>query len=164
MSSQSAIRIPHSAIHRPIRIVIADDHPVVRDGLRLTIERSGEPIVVVGEASDGMEVLKTARTRPANIFILDITMPNLNGIETARELLKRAPAAKVIILSLHSTKGMVEEALAAGARGYLTKEMATRNVVEAVAEVHAGHYYLCPAIAHFIVETGLMGKKGVRKR
>ena len=78
----------------PIRVFIADDHPVVRDGLRLTIERSGKDIVVVGEASDGMEVLKIARTRPADVFILDITMPNMNGIETARELLKRSPSAK----------------------------------------------------------------------
>jgi len=159
------IRNPQSAIrNRPIRVIIADDHPVVRDGLRLTIERSGQDIVVVGEASDGMEALKMARTRRADVFILDITMPNLNGIETARELLKRSPAAKVIMLSLHDTKAMVEEALAAGARGYLTKEMATRNVVEAVTEVHAGRYYLCPRIAHFVVEAGLMGKKGMRKR
>jgi DNA-binding NarL/FixJ family response regulator len=126
----------------------------------LTIERSGEAIVVVGEASDGMEVLKTSRTRPADVFILDITMPNLNGIETARELLKRAPAAKVIILSLHSTKAMVEESLAVGARGYLTKEMATRNVTE----VHAGRYYLCPMVAHFVVEAGFVGKEGSRQR
>ena len=147
-----------------IRVVIADDHPVVRDGLRLTIERSGEDIVVVGEASDGMEVLNMAATSRADVFILDITMPNMNGIETARELLKRFPAAKVIILSLHDTKAMVEEALAAGARGYLTKEMATRTVVEAVTEVHAGRYYLCPQIAHFVVEAGLMGNRGSRKR
>lgn len=144
-----------------IRVVIADDHPVVRDGLRLTIERSAEDIVVVGEASDGMEVLKI--TQPADVFILDITMPNMNGIETTRELLKRSRAAKIIILSLHDTKGMVEEALAAGARGYLTKEMATRNVIEAVNEVHAGRYFLCPAIAHFVIEAGLMGKKALRK-
>ena len=147
-----------------IRVVIADDHPVVRDGLRSTIERSGKDIVVVGEASDGMEALTMAATTHADLFIVDITMPNMNGIETARELLKRSPAAKVIILSLHDTKAMVEEALAAGARGYLTKEMATRNVVEAVIEVHAGRYYLCPAIAHFIVEAGLKGGKGSRKR
>ena len=144
-----------------IRVVIADDHPVVRDGLRLTIERSTKDIVVVGEASDGMEVLKI--TQPADVFILDITMPNMNGIETARELLKRSRAAKIIILSLHDTKGMVEEALAAGARGYLTKEMATRNVIEAVTEVHAGRYFLCPAIADFVVEAGLMGKKALRR-
>ena len=148
----------------PIRVFIADDHPVVRDGLRLTIERGGKDIVVVGEASDGMELLKTARTMHVDVYILDITMPNMNGIETARELLKRSPAAKVVMLSLHDTKAMVEEALAAGARGYLTKEMATRNVVEAVTEVHAGRCYLCPKIAHFVMEAGLLGKKAPRRR
>jgi DNA-binding NarL/FixJ family response regulator len=155
---------PQSAIRRPIRVFIADDHPVVRDGLRLTIERSGKDMVVVGEAADGLEVLKAARTRRADVFILDITMPKLNGIETTRELLKRNPASKVIMLSLHSTKAMVEEALAAGARGYLTKEMATRTVVEAVAEIHAGRYYLCPMVAHFVVEAGFIGRKGSRLR
>jgi DNA-binding NarL/FixJ family response regulator len=146
-----------------IRVVIADDHPVVRDGLRLTIERNGQPIVVVGEASDGMEVLKIAKTKPADVFILDITMPKLNGIETARELLRRTPFAKVIILSLHSTKTLVEESLAVGARGYLTKEMATQTVVEAVTEVHAGHFYLCPTVAHF-VQAALRTKGASRNR
>ena len=146
-----------------IRVAIADDHPVVRDGLRMTIERSGKNIVVVGEASDGMEVLKMVKAKPADVFILDIMMPHMNGIETARELAKRVPAAKVIILSLHDTKALVEEALAAGARGYLTKETATRNVVEAVTEVHAGRYYLSPSISHFIVEDVLKGKKYARK-
>jgi DNA-binding NarL/FixJ family response regulator len=88
----------------------------------------------------------------------------MNGIETARELLKRYPAAKIIMLSLHDTKAMVEAALGVGARGYLTKEMATRHVVEAVIEVHAGRYYLCPKIAHFVVDAGLIGEKRVRKR
>jgi DNA-binding NarL/FixJ family response regulator len=91
-------------------------------------------------------------------------MPKLNGIETTRELLKRSPGAKILILSLHDTRAMVEEALAAGARGFLTKESVTRNVVDAVTEVHAGRFYLCPAIAHFVVEAGLRGKKGLRKR
>ncbi len=147
-----------------IRLVIADDHPVVRDGLRLTVERSGENIVVVGEAADGREVLQLAESRPADVFILDIIMPNLNGIETARALLQRFPSVKVIMLSLHDTKAMVEAALAAGARGYLTKEMATRNVVDAVKEVHAGRYYLCPKIAQFVVEAGRQGPTGLRKR
>jgi DNA-binding NarL/FixJ family response regulator len=147
-----------------IRVVLADDHPVVRDGLRLTIERSREDVVVVGEASDGVEVLKMTRTSPADVWILDITMPNMNGIEAARELLKRDPAAKIIMLSLHDTKAMVEEALASGARGYLTKEAATRNVVEAVTEVYAGRYYLCPRAARFVVEAGLAGNASPRKR
>lgn len=147
-----------------IRVVIADDHPVVRDGLRLAIERSGKDIVIVGEASDGMEVLEIARTRPPNVFILDITMPKLNGIETARELLRRSPGAKIIMLSLHDTKVMVEEALSAGARGFLTKEAVTRTVVDAVTEVHAGRFYLCPSIAHFVVDAVFLGKKSLQKR
>ena len=147
----------------PIRVMIADDHPIVRAGLRLTIERSGKDIAVVAEASDGMEVLKAARTTPADVYILDITMPRMNGIETLRELLKKSPSAKVLILSLHDTKAMVESALEAGAKGYLTKETATRNVVDAVSEIHAGRFYLSPDIAHFIVQAGLNGKKGVRK-
>ena len=89
-----------------IRVVIADDHPVVRDGLRLTIERAGCDITIVGEASDGLEALEMAKASCADVFILDITTPNMNGIETARELLKRFPAAKVSMLSLHDTKAM----------------------------------------------------------
>jgi len=147
-----------------IRVLIADDHPVVRDGLRLTIERSGRDIVVAGEAADGMEVLSMAGMKPADVYLLDITMPRLNGIETARELIKRSPGAKVIMLSLHDTKAMVEEALAAGARGYLTKETASATVVEAITEVHAGRRYLCPAIAHFVVEAALPRGQGSARR
>lgn len=147
-----------------IRVLIADDHPVVRDGLRLTLERSEPDIVVVGEAADGVEVLTLAQTVPVDVFVLDVTMPNLNGIETARELRKRNPDVKVVVLSLHDTRAMVEGALAAGARGYLTKESATRHVVEAVTEVHAGRYYLSPPIAHFVVESGRAWTRGTRPR
>jgi two-component system, NarL family, response regulator NreC len=146
-----------------IRVVIADDHPVVRDGLRLAIERSGKDIVIVGEASDGMAFLEMARTKPSDVFILDITMPKMNGIETARELLRKFPGAKIIVMSLHDTRAMVEAALEIGVRGYLTKETATRNVVDAVTAVQAGGYYFSPAIAHYLVEAGPMGKKGLRK-
>jgi len=147
-----------------LRVVIADDHPVVRDGLRLAIERRGKDIVIAGEASDGMEVLEIAGTKPTDVFILDITMPKMNGIETAKELLRRLPGAKIIMLSLHDTKAMVEESLSAGARGFLTKEMATRNVVDAIMEVYAGGFFLCPRIAHYVVESSLRGKKVPLKR
>lgn len=147
-----------------IRVLIADDHPLVLDGLRAAIARSGKDIVIDGEASDGREVLQLAQTNPADVFILDIMMPKLNGIETTRELLKVLPAAKIIVLSLHDTKVMVEAALQAGARGYLTKETASQTVVEAVTEVHAGRYYLCPQVAHFVVEAHLTGAKRTRRR
>jgi DNA-binding NarL/FixJ family response regulator len=136
-----------------IRVVIADDHPVVRDGLRLAIERNGKNIVIVGEASDGMEVMEIARTKPVDVFILDITMPKLNGIETARQLLRVVSGAKIIMLSLHDVRAMVEEAMAIGVRG----------LVDAVTEVHAGGYYLSPTIAHYLVETCQMGENGLRK-
>jgi DNA-binding NarL/FixJ family response regulator len=156
-----------SAERRPrmsIRVVIADDHPVVRDGLRLAIERRGKEVVIAAEAADGMEVLRIAGTKPPDVFILDITMPKMNGIETARELLLRLPGAKIIMLSLHDTRAMVEESLSLGARGFLTKETATRNVVDAIMEVHAGGFYLSPAITHYVVESSLKKKTGSRRR
>lgn len=151
-----------------IRVIIGDDHPVVRDGLRLMIENGAEDIVVVGEAADGLEVLEMARANTADVFILDVTMPNLNGVDTARELLKRFPSAKIIMLSLHDTKAMVGEALEAGASGYLTKEMATAVVVDAVREVHAGRRFLCPSVAHFgrnsMPVAGASRRKGAAPR
>lgn len=151
--------------HMPIRVFIADDHPVVRLGLRMTIERSGEPIEVVGEAANGAAVLRTLKTNPADVYILDITMPEMNGIDTARELLRKSKSAKVLILSLHDTKTMVQEAIASGAHGYLTKEMATKHIVEAITELSAGRRYICPMIAHFIVEADMTdsGSRQLRK-
>jgi len=136
-----------------IRVLLADDHPVVRDGLRFSIERSKKDIEVVAETANGLEVLLQAERAPADVYILDITMPELNGIETTKELLRRQPSGKVIILSFHSSRAMIEKSLAAGAQGYLTKETATRNVVEAVLEVSAGRSFLSPDVAHLIVQN-----------
>jgi DNA-binding NarL/FixJ family response regulator len=138
-----------------ITVLIADDHPLVRGGLRLSIQRSGKNIDIVGEAADGLEVLQIARKHPIDVFVLDITMPRLNGLDTARELIKCYPAAKIILLSIHNSRSLVEEAMAAGVYGYLTKETASRNVVEAICDVHAGHFVLSPDVAHFMVEKAL---------
>ena len=147
-----------------IRVIIADDHPIVRDGLKMTIERASAGIAVVGEAGDGLELLKAAESIEADVYVVDVTMPNLNGIDATRALLARAPGARIVMLSLHDTKAIVEEALAAGARGYLTKEIATKHIVEAVTEVHAGRFYLSPQVAHFVVEAGLEAKRGKKPR
>jgi DNA-binding NarL/FixJ family response regulator len=146
-----------------IRVLIADDHPIVRDGLRLSLERSGRDVKVVGEAANGVEVLELAKIRRVDVFILDITMPRLNGLDTARELLKRRSTARIIILSLHDSRALVEESMEVGARGYLTKETASRNVTEAVCEVYAGRFYLSPEITHIMVERHQLrgGKRGV---
>jgi DNA-binding NarL/FixJ family response regulator len=149
-----------------IRVLIADDHPLVRDGLRFAIERNGKVIEVVGEASDGLEALRAAEKTPVDVFILDITMPRLNGLETTRELIKRSSAHKIIILSFHDSETIVEEAMRIGARGYLTKETASHNVVEAITRVYAGDYYLSPDITYVLVENIRRGRKepGYSKR
>jgi two-component system, NarL family, response regulator NreC len=145
-----------------ISILIADDHPLVRDGLRFCIQRNDKKIEIVGEAADGLEILQIARKRPIDVFILDITMPRLNGLDAARDLIKRYPNAKIIILSLHDSRSLVEEAMEAGVHGYLTKETASRDVVDAICEVHAGHIYLSPDIAHFMVEKALATARNIR--
>jgi DNA-binding NarL/FixJ family response regulator len=135
-----------------IRVFIVDDHPVVRDGLRFAIERSGPDLEVVGEAADGLEAIALADQAHADVYVMDVTMPRLNGIETTRELTRMAPAARVVTLSLNDSDAIVREAFVAGARGFLTKESATRHVVDAIREVHAGRYYVSPAISRSLVE------------
>jgi two-component system NarL family response regulator len=145
-----------------IRVLIGDDHPVVRDGLRFCINRWGADIEIVGEASDGTEVLHLAKKQSIDIFIIDIAMPLLNGLDTTRALLREHPTAKVIILSFHKTRSFVEEAMRVGARGYLTKETASQNIVEAIREVAAGRFYLSPDIAQFMVEFTGHGSRANR--
>jgi DNA-binding NarL/FixJ family response regulator len=140
-----------------IRVLIADDHPIVRAGLRFSLERSGRDVEVVGEAADGVTVLELAKTCRADVFILDITMPRLNGLDTARELITRHSATRILILSLHDSRALVEAALQTGARGYMTKESASEHVAEAVCEVFAGRIYLSPDIAHMMVERSDLG-------
>lgn len=142
-----------------IRVLVADDHPLVRDGLRFSIERSGEDIEIVAEAENGLAAVRLAEEHAPDVFVLDITMPRMNGLETAREILRDDPSAKIIILSLHDNRAFVEDALELGARGYLTKDSASRHIIEAVQEVHAGRFYLSPQIAHILVDMGLRRAK-----
>lgn len=144
-----------------IRVLIADDHPIVREGVKFTIEKSANNIRVVAEAGDGNEALELASATPADVFILDITMPGLNGLEATRRLVRLRPGAKVIILSLHDSRAFVEEALAAGARGYLLKETAARDLVEAIRQVHRGRCFLSPGIAHHLVDP--LRRPGARR-
>jgi DNA-binding NarL/FixJ family response regulator len=142
-----------------INVLIADDHPLVRDGLRLSIGRSQKSIEIIAEAADGLEVIQIVNKRRIDVFILDITMPRLNGLDAARELIRSNPAAKIIMLSLHNSRNYVEQAMEIGVKGYLTKESASRNIVEAICEVDAGRYFLSPDVAGFIVQRAV-GKRG----
>jgi len=134
-----------------IRILLADDHGLVRKGLRLLIE-SQEGMEVVGEACDGREALKLAGELKPEIAILDIAMPNLHGIDAAAQLAKRGDKVRVIILSMHSDESYVVRALDAGARGYLLKDSAEEDLVQAIRTVAQGRPYFSPAISATLLE------------
>jgi DNA-binding NarL/FixJ family response regulator len=133
-----------------ISVLLADDHVVVREGLRLLLEAQMD-ITVHGEASDGREVIRQAERLHPDVVVMDIAMPELNGIEATRQIRMVYPATQVVILSVHSTSEHVFRAFEAGALGYLLKESAGAELVEAVRAVHAGRRYL----SHKLVEAGI---------
>ncbi len=148
------------------RVLIADDHPLVLDGLRFALQRARPDIEIVGEAGDGLRVLKLLNDLPVDVVILDVSMPRLGGLDTARELIRRHPGVKVLFLSLYDSPALVEEALGTGALGYLTKVTAGRHLIDAVRRVHAGRLYLSPDVAsHFTQKTlGRRGRAHVQRR
>jgi len=134
-----------------IRVLLADDHAVVRDGLRALLEAQAD-IEVVGDAANGREVLRQARQLRPDVVVMDIAMPELNGVEATRQMRDACPTTQVLILSMHSTTEHIFRALQAGARGYLLKDSAGSEVVEAVRVVHAGRRYLSHKIAAAVVD------------
>ena len=120
-----------------IRLILADDHAVIRSGLRLVLERQPE-FKVVGEAADGSEAITLAEQFLPDVAVLDVAMPNLNGIEAARQITSKSPKTAVVILSMHSDEGYVLRALNVGARGYLLKDSPESDLIAAVFAVHAG--------------------------
>jgi len=134
-----------------IRIILADDHAVMRRGLRLVLEQQ-EDFEVVGEASDGREAVNLAETVKPDIAVLDITMPNLNGIEAAHQISARQPGVSTIVLSMHADESFVLRALKAGARGYLLKESAEGDLINAVRLVSEGKSFFSPIVSRMLVE------------
>jgi len=132
----------------PIRVVLADNHALVRQGLKALLEREG--FQVAGEASDGQELLRLVANISPEIAILDISMPILNGIDAARELQKSSPT-KTILLTRHNEDQYVTEALRAGVKGYVLKNQAATDLVHAIREVCRGGIYLSPSISGAIV-------------
>jgi len=136
---------------KKVRILIADDHGIVRTGLRLQLERN-ESFEVIGEAADGREAVRLAEELEPDIVIMDIAMPNLNGIQAAAQIVKGHPATGVIILSMHSDEAYITRTLAAGAKGYLLKENAEVDLYRAIEVVAQGKPFFSPAIANTLLE------------
>lgn len=134
----------------PIKVFLADDHAIVRDGLRLILESHGD-MTVVGEAADGRKAVREVEKLCPEIVIMDIAMPELNGIDATVQIVKACPSTQVIILSVYDTTEYIFEALKAGAKGYILKESAGEEVVKAVHRVHSGHLYLGQEISETVV-------------
>jgi len=145
-----------------IRIVLADDHTLVRHGLRLMIER--EPgLKVVAEASNGKEAVVAVEACLPHVIVMDLAMPMLNGIEAARQIHLKHPTTSIVVLSMHSDESYVLRALKAGARAYLLKDSADADLINAIRAVTEGKAFFSPAISRVLVEDYVrqLQQKGV---
>ena len=143
--------------HR-IRVFIADDHAIVREGL-VTVLSAQPDIEVIGTAANGREALAQVVQLTPDVAILDISMPDLDGVEATRQILARQPRTIIVILSMHGGAQHVFHALEAGARGYLLKESAGKEIIDAVRTVHAGRRYMSGKVAEIVAE-GLSSRSG----
>jgi DNA-binding NarL/FixJ family response regulator len=142
-----------------LRIVVADDHEVVRRGLCALLRNQPE-WEVCGEAGDGREAVEKVLTLKPDVVILDIGMPNLNGLEATRQILKTNPRIKVLVLTLHDSDQVVQEVLNAGARGFLLKTDAARDLVAAVEALRRGKTYFTPKVAAMVLDGYLRRENG----
>ncbi len=135
------------------RILLADDHAIVRQGLKALLEREG--FAVVAEADDGQAAVRLARERCPDVAVLDFSMPILNGLDAALEILRACPRAKAILLTMHTDDHYVLSALQAGVKGYVVKTQASSDLVRAIHEVLRGMMYLSPGISEAVVQAYL---------
>ena len=132
-----------------LRVLLGDDHTVLRQGLRKILEERRD-WRVVAEAGNGRDAVREALALNPDVAVLDIGMPLLNGIEATRQIARRAPSVRVLILSMHSDQAYVTQAVQAGARGYLLKDSAGAELIEAIAAVSTGKSFFSPAVAQVV--------------
>ena len=148
---QAHCRASEAIMNEKIRILLVDDHNIVREGLKLIIE-AAEDMEVIGEAENGREAVEMATRLRPNVVILDIIMPMLNGVETTRQLLKTVPEARILVLSSYSEDAHVDQLIEAGASGYLVKQSAAGDLLTAVRQVHEGGAFLSPSICKRVMD------------
>ena len=141
-----------------IRIFLADDHLILREGIRSLLEKVPD-IAVVGEAGEGGEAVAKVEQLVPDVVLMDITMPGLNGLEATRQIKQKTPQVKVLILTMHETAQYLSGMLKAGASGYVVKTTATSELISAIRAVHQGDVYLYPSIARMLVEDYLQKVK-----
>jgi DNA-binding NarL/FixJ family response regulator len=144
-----------------ISVFLADDHTIVRDGLRYLLEAHGD-MKIVGEAANGRDAVKAVRKLKPDVVIMDILMADLNGIEATEQICRECPETLVVVLSMQSSSESILRALRAGARGYLFKESAGRELIQAIHAVRAGHRYLSAKVSDQVVGACLKQEEAYR--
>jgi len=134
-----------------VRILLADDHNILRDGMRLLLERQ-PGFAVVGEAGDGREIVELAREHHPDVIVMDIAMPNMNGIEATRRIVEKNPETGVVILSMHYDESYVLRSLKAGARAYLLKDALKSELIAAIRAVAEGRSFFSPKVSRILQE------------
>jgi DNA-binding NarL/FixJ family response regulator len=137
-----------------IRVLLADDHTIVRQGVRLCLEAMGD-IEIVAEAEDGQMAVQLANQLRPDVAVVDLTMPRLNGVEAIRQIRRDLPDTEVVVLSVHDSEPYVVQALRAGAAGYVLKRNAATELAEAIRAAHDGQAYLHPSIARRVIDDYL---------
>ena len=141
-----------------IRLLIADDHEILREGLKYVVSLSRD-IAVVGEAADAESALQLCRTTPADVLLLDVSMPGPGVLDTIKSVRTIRPGLKILVLSVHPEEQYARRVLAAGADGYLTKNHSSRELAVAVQQVHNGRKYLTPSLAQELALDLVRGRK-----
>jgi len=141
----------------PYTIVLADDHALFRGGVKRIIKEHAD-LEVIGEAGDGLELMQLLKKSNPNIVILDISMPNLRGLEAAREIKKMYPQIRILLLTMHKKKEFIQQGIAGGADGFLLKEEADAVLIQAILAIRQGKRFLSPLLSQEVAEL-LMGKE-----
>lgn len=145
---------------KKIRVLLVDDHAILRDGIKALLEKQDD-IEVVAEAGDGREAIpKAAQFRP-DVVVLDISMPTMDGLESMRQMKKENPDIKVLVLTMHDNEEYFFQLLRAGASGYVTKKSVSRELVSAIEAVYRGESFFCPSMAKFLLSDFLRLDKAV---
>ncbi len=150
---------------KPLRILLGDDHTLVRQGVRKIIEENKQ-WTVIGEAQDGRELVRKALDEEPDLIIIDVAMPLLNGIEATRQIMRKLPAARILVLTMHADEAYIIQALQAGARGYLLKDSADVELVRAVTAVSEGKSFFSPNVAAIMLDDYVrhLAEKGITDR
>jgi len=146
----------------PLRIFLADDHEVVRSGIR-SVLNTQPGWEICGEASNGREAVEKVATLKPDVIVIDIGMPELNGLEATRQIIKNQETAKVLVLTVHESHQVVREVLDAGARGYILKSDAGRDLIAAVQALQRNKTFFTSKVAELMLDSFLKGKPGIEK-